>query len=770
MKIVEIDYGEASSEETEILGGSPNAMNRASRNLIPFGVTSLRGFRGLFNHTDTVGRRQMFSFGDTWAALDDVIIGMVVTKGGGSIFRSYFGSGIICGNGQVSFDGDDTAGLFASSLPKIALKVNDAYSLANTFFLGVGESSAPQIFVLSSPGSIVPNITGSLSVQIAWFRTTTFDRSRASEMSATVIPAGTPVGLVIPLAPEGDPATITLVIFATELGSGGEGLTHRLVRPNPYTQLEYLERDIQRNVAGLSVTISTDIVNATSAVFEASDAGKRIAVTSGGAVFPLPTTILEYISPTQVKVSQAATTGSASFTADVISYVNGVDRGILLNYSESNLSDEAAWIDDFPPPPCSHVGELDKVYVYCTGPDTKTGVDTSGGTVLQFSNRNYPGSVNPFWRISVPQSVVDIQNRAGDAYMFVGMSLMVIALQYVESTDDTAPATGTVILRGQGILTPYNWCFGGHGLYLFTQRGTVRITEGGAIDTSFFAKFTYLTRTWDQRKTVLSYDPNTQSVVYAHEGISLLYNEETGHTSCRLYLSDYAEGNMISSATTATELLVTMEVGEDLTSVRSLFTFDQGNSSFVAGITDYFAPAPESAKMLNAIYALFHADTTSSKAYFILQRNYQPQFVTDGAMVAHSAHFATDQVTFTSAHVGYYLLVKPTGADEFLARITSIVGPHEVILGTPEYDITLAHAFPAAADMSDSYAILAYYIAQKDVTDVGLQEIVNQSFYLPGCYGVACGIAFTTDGSIGTPTMAYVDAEVDAYFSGKIVP
>lgn len=580
-----MQYGTVGYYDGVELRGKPGALARASKGWIPYGTGGLlRAWKGVRLNFPVRGARQMFPFRNGWAGLDDTT--SPATTGRGSVFSPFFGMAVYVGNGQLIIDGVVIPGAIASSIVRLLLKYNGSYThaLSGPYTAGIAEPSAPQAFTTTGASSLVPNWIGSLSFKIAGYRTTTFGRSRASERSVEIVLNGNAPALVIPLASVG---VTNWAIFSTKLGGATQGLHYRMARPNPHGtsalgNLEFLESDIQRNIVDASVTISTDLIDTPTDTFTQADVGKRVSVTSGGAVFPNPTTVIEVISPTQARVSQDATTGSADFAFDLIAYALGRDRCVLLNYADSELTAEVAWIDDFVPPPCSHAAALEKVWIYVTGGDSKGGVDTSNGSILQFSNRNYFESVNPFWRMYLPDAVVDVLQRGIDNYLFVGLSTMIIAFQYIE-TIDTAPAAGTVILQSAGIKSPTNWCLRDRFLYVMAADGNfLRIGEGGAVDSQFSAPVTNFIKTWtDRSKIIVSSHPNGQSVMLAYETQTLLFNEETNEWSTRLDADEFVDGHAILGAVaTDSELILTIQAkGGD--PPRRAYKYDRRDTNII---------------------------------------------------------------------------------------------------------------------------------------------------------------------------------------------
>lgn len=767
MNLLDQKFGDESYHDATPKRGMPNSLSRASRNLVPLGIGGmLRAWKGLKSVTG--GARRMFPFRDGWAGLDDVGL----TRASGSVFSSFFGMCVFAGNGQLSINGVEIAGAVATSVARLLLRWNGSYTApeSGAYIVGLPEPLAPQVFLTDTPSSIVPNLTGSLSFRLAGYRTTTYGRSRASAITVTITANGTAPAMVIPLAPLG---LTHWAIFATKLGFAERGLLYRLTRPNVYTNEEFAETDIQRTISGLSVTVGTNIVNAPANTFKAGDIHKRLAVVSGGAVFPNPTTIIEVVSDTQVKTSNNATTGSANFAAEAIAFANGIDRCVLINYAESNLSSELAWTDDFPPPAVSHIAELEKVWVYFTGGDAKNGVDTSNGTIAQFSNKNYFESINPLWRLYLPDAVVDVLPRLLDSYLFVGTKTMIAAMQYIESYD-TAPATSMVVIQGEGISAPGNWCLRLRFLYMFLTDGTVaRLGTNGEIDTVFsdYVK-NYLMTFIEKEKVVLQ--SFAEGITIFYYGLTLIYNETNNKWSTRLFLSDFAVGNAVSAVPTSSGLLVSLERDGE----RFAYEFDNSDTpgTFCVATTNYVTIEDKFAKTITEIFADYESDNSADIAYFGIHRNNQPQFF-DDASVINDGFLGNSRIVLPNAkllpqHVGYFLLIQGagTGGKPFLTRIKTIINDNEAWLGTPTMNLAQSELVGCPNQVSNKYALFAYRIFQKPITSLGVQTIVNQVVELPGVYTYAVSIAFISNCAGALPLNAQLDGDIDEYFAGKILP
>lgn len=729
------------------LRGDADSLGPGSANLLIDAEGSLRPFRGLEDAGN--GSRIMVQLKDTYGGLDDV----AAQEAAGSLFSWLAEMLAYVGYGQVSVEGTNITGAIASSLLRVLLKWNGSYTdpRSGPFVVGLNQPSAPTVGVLDNFTGTAPTMDGTYSFKIAWLRNP-IDKSRASATSAVIVLRQKAAYLVIPSNPSG---TTHLVVFVTKKNQGGLGLHYRLSSANPFTGAEFTIDDIERTLTNLSVTNGSDIVTASSASFTQADVGKRFHPVSAGFSVTNPTTITQVDSSTQIKLSNNVTVSSGSNprSAKLISYAAEIDRSIALSWQESDLVEETAWIEDFPPPPASHVFPLDDIGVWgvITYADATADTDsTNPGTAIQFSLPNNIGGYNPFHVLYLPEQVVDVLNRKGDSYNFIGCRNFIGVVQSLGYVDRAAPATMSVLFADRGIETPSNWCISRKALYIFASKGgLVRIVEGGGVDEDFAAPVRHYMKDWLQADTVINSYPDEQSIVSANGKEALIYNERDGVWSSPIYLSDFAPGNIISAVAAKGATYITMEDGAN----RDAYKFDTGTGSHVTGMSHYFnEPAPANAKTIQKVSASFLADNTDNPAYIHIHKNARKvrafaTMNTGNNTVAFSEVFVTDDM------VGWYLLVLGAGAggSPLLGRVTSVLNDQAVTLGTPEEDLNNSVDLDASTDVADAHCIVAYRIFKKSLTIKGEQTIMPMELYLAGFYSWAIGITLLTSGTEAAP-------------------
>lgn len=751
--IAEFFYGLAGFEHALSPRSSPTTFALGSRNLIPDEDGTSRPWDGL----DLIGTgaRLMFLAGDTWAGLADT----EEQQAAGSIFSWFADMLIYAGYGQLVYDGTNISGEFASSLVQFLLRWGGSYTDARSgpFVAGIPQPSAPTVGIIDTTIGGVPQTNGSYSFKWAWIRTTTGGRSIASPTSATVIAQGKAVYLVVGEAPEG--ATHG-VVFVTKKNFAGLGLHYRLVRANPFTGVEYTVDDIERTLSDVTVTHASPNIGSASGDFTAADVGKKFSPVSSGFTVPAGTVIQSVTSPTVAILTNNVTVSSGSNprTAKIISFVAGFERGILLNWQESDLTDEDAWIEDYPPPPASHVFPLEKVLGVVSDADSlDVASGTNRGTAFHFSLRNLPESFNPLHRLYSPQKVVDVLHRGIDSYVFFACKMFIGAIQFID-VEGSAPATLTALLPNEGILSRNNWCADSTGLFLFTAKGVaVKIGENGMVDRDFSKKVRKYMKRWTEReKVIVASWADGISIAWIYKNECLLYNTQTGLWSSLIYLTDFSANiEAIGALGVSGSLLISAfdepDESDEEGAIASLFDFDKGTTgTTVAAIPHYqAAPDPKRTKIINSLAPVYNCDDASSKVYISLHVNDEPTHITDAAIALGSDTLSSSQITFTSANLGDYVLVRGMGVGGALyrARIIQIKGPDEVGLGTTERILSESHGISAPTGVANAYCVIAKRIYELQPSRLGINSPMPKEIFFNGAKSYAVGMIMESAGA-----------------------
>jgi hypothetical protein len=554
------------------------------------------------------------------------------------------------------------------------------------------------------------------------------------------------------------------IFFGTDPKLGGIGLHYRIARANPFTNDEYREEDVERQVAITSIS-GADILNAAAGTFSAGDIGK-LAENVAGLVIPAGTTVVEIISTSQVRLSNAV--AGAAGTVTLVSYVGNRRRGVVLNWKPSDLVEETAWIYDFPPPSCSHATQVEnrmwvagwadakaKAQETFQAPDSSASAQNPG-TALIPSLPNHFESYDPRWPLYLPEQVVDMLSDGMEGYKFIGGQNGVYALQHL-NVENGIPGTLTVLLRGEGIKTPKNWCARDRAIYLMLGEGPCRITEGGTVDKQFGRKVRNLMRAIaPQEQWVVQGHPRGQAVMYAARNVSFLFDEVTGRWSCLVALDDEYSGNIISAVATQSRLIITLEDGGS----RSAYRYDEGSGSeYVSAIGHYQnTPAPEISKLVQRLTGAFVADRLDTH-YAGIHINTLPTYINDAAIAAGSNVLQSSSGIFTDELIGSYVLVRRAGPGNgwLLARIIEILSPISCKLGTPVADLGQSVALSATNTVTAGYALIAYRIFPLVPVRKGTVEFDSQEMYLPGCFSYAVSIVQPTDTTGAQPLHLSLD-------------
>lgn len=727
-----------------------------SMNLMPEGSKESRPFKGL-THIGH-GGRYMVQLKDSWGSLDDD----GVTPGKGSLFATIAEMLVYCGQGQVYIESTPIPGAIASNVLRFLLKWNGSYTdpQSGPYAAGMPEPSAPQIGIMTTDLYGAGVMDGSRSLKYARLRATTGGRSRASAESALLTGlSDKAIWAVVPAAVSGQTHH---VFFGPKTLLGGVGLHYRIARANPFTKAEYTEADVERAVTILNIS-GTDRLIAAAGTFTAGDIGKLVE-TIGGVTFPAGTTVAEVVSDDEIRLSNNITAGTFG-TVNLVAYAGMIRRSVVMNWTDADLVEETAWIYDFPPPTCSHAFQLETRMFVCGYADASTRANntdlsaptpdasassSSPGTALLGSIPNQFESYDPRFPVFIPEKVVDILSDGMESYKFIGGQNGVYAAQFLNVTN-AAPLTLTVLIRGEGIASANNWCARERAIYLFTGRGQpVRIIEGGVVDKTFGAKVRRLMRGWVQANVCVFAHPGGGGVVYAHGSEAYFFDETSQRWSTYLALNDQFAGNIISSVSTRSRAIVTMENGVD----RSAYYFDEGSGSYVCGVGQYSdSPGPAKTKIVQTIRAAGVVDRTDKTAFIGLHINTLKTHVQDAAITAATNVLMSATARFTNEHLGSYVLVRGAGAGGgfLFARIIGINSPTDVQLGTITPDLGVSVPLNASNSVSAAYALIAFRIFPVRPNRVGTFEVDSSDMLLPGITSYAPSMLLETNGNDTQP-------------------
>ncbi len=747
-------FGYSGTDAAADLRGDLTDFAKGSQNLIPDGAKQSRPFKGLTANGS--GSRLMVQLKDTYGGLDDV----GGNTAAGSLYAIIADALMYCGNGQVSVEGVNIPGAVATNVLRILLKFNGSYSdpLSGPYAVGMPKPEAVSVGTVPNGLYGATGINGTRSVKYARFNKYTGDKSRSSDTSAVITLDGRLPYAVVPLPSVGQTHHI---FFETEAELGGIGLHFRNPIANPFTQSEYAEEDVQRTADNLTI-YSDNYFDAAAGTFSAGDIGKRVAAVSGFTV-PNPTTVTEIVSSSRIKLSNNITATGGAVSAELIAFAAGIDRSVVLSGKDSDLVEEVAWIYDFEPPTCSHAFQLENrnyVATFAESKDRESSASSeSPGTALLPSIPNAFGSYDPRYPIYLPEKVVDVLSDGMGSYKFIAGENGFYAIQAINvDYGGTTPATLTVLLRGEGIKKPHNWCAAENAIYAYTSE-PVRITEGGAVDKTFANKIRALMRNWVSEKVVVSSLP--KGAVYSHGAESYFYERSSGRWSTSLDLAEWAQNRTAMSAVSVkNRLLITMDGGGG----RNAYWFDEGNGSYVCGIGQYQnSPAPSRYKTIQAIRAEFVADRTDRTIFLGIHANNLPAFIKDASMTAGSNALVSPSSNFSHEFIGSYVLVRGAGAGgkALFGRILDIVSPTKVLIGTPVDDFAQSTALNASAAVTNKYCLLAYRIFPIAANRKGTIEVEQTGMFFNFIHSYAASLMQETAGVGAQPLEIEVAGIVD---------
>lgn len=757
-------FGVSGLDAAVDLRGDLSDFAPGSRNLLPDGKKQSKPFKGLASAG--TGGRHMVQVKNSWGSIDDD----GATPGKGSFFSSIADMLVYIGQGQLRLEGTAITGAIATNVLRFLLKWGGSYTHANSgpYAAGLPEPTAPLVGVLDSTIYGAPNLSGTVSVKYARYRKTTGGRSRASATSSVLTVTNKAIYAVVPAIVSGQTHHI---FFGTSTKLGGIGLHYRIARANPFTNDEYTEADVERSVTITSIT-GTDKLNAAAGTFSAGDIGKLVENVSG-FVFAANTTVAEVISPTQIRLSAVITSGTSG-SVKLTAYAGGVRRSVPLNWLPADLVEETAWIYDFAPPTGSHAFQLENRMFVASYADAQAAAiatasvpDSSAsssapGTALCPSIPDHFESYDPRYPIYLPEQVIDILSDGMESYKFIGGRNGVYAAQYLNVTD-AAPLTLSVLLRGEGIETPNNWCARDRAIYLYTSKGQpVRIIEGGVVDKTFGAKVRHLMANWEPAATVVAAHPKGGGVIYANGTSAFFFDEVTDRWSTELGLTDVtATGTILSAVATQSRLVVTML--EDA-GTRSAYYFDEGTASFVTGVGHFQdTPSPEKQKIIQRFVAKGVTDRINKTIYVGIHVNTIKPYVTDGAINSGNNLFISASSNFTSELLGSYILVRgAAAANEFLfGRIIQFVNSTQLRIGTPVADLSASVALNAAASLTGAYALIGLRIFPVTANRLGTFEVQSGEMFLNGASSYTASILLETIGTKAQPLLAELHGMVN---------
>lgn len=755
--LAEWNLGVGGLDATADLRGGRSEYAPNSLNLMPDGQNGSRPFRNLLLIGQ--GARQLVSLKDSWGGLDDDDD----VPARGSLFSTIGDMLVFCGQGRVHVEDADT-GVLASNILMFLLKWEGVYdhAMSGPFTAGLPEPLPVEIGIIDNPDFYgLPRLTGTGSIKVARLRSITGDRSRASATSAILTLTDQAVYAVMPAAVSGQDRH---VVFGTNMLLGGIGLHYRMPRANPFTNAEYRESDVERNVTITSVT-GGDLLNAATGTFTAGDIGKLVEGVSGLTV-PADTVVTEIVGGGQIRVSNAVTGTSGVVT--LVSYVNGIRRAVPLNWKVSDLIEDDAWIYDFPPPTCSHAAQIEDRIVLAayadasarsaasgSSPDASASADTPG-TALLASLPGHFGSYDPRFPLYIPEAVVDFMGDGMDSYKFIGGRNGIYAVQYL-NIQNGAPMTLTVLMRGEGIKHPHNWCPRERAIYLYTGR-PIRIVEGGNIDTTFAAPVRREMQDISQDDMVVVGHPRGGGVIYAAGDRAWYYDEVTNRWSTELALGQSGfVGNVVSAVATQSKAIITLEEDGE----RTAYEFDAGQGNFVVGISHYQGdPEPLQPKVIQRLLASGEQEYNNNSIVWVgLHRNTERTMLRGVDIAEGSKHlYVPSAATLDAGLIRSFVLIYNSSVGSWeLARIVGVESgttpsPYwRYVLATPTRKLSDAADHAQNDAVVNGIALVAFRVYPVKIDKEGTFVVDSGEIEVPGCFSYAMSLVIPTSGKKAQP-------------------
>ena len=747
-QLAEFDLGDAGFEVAPPLKARPGTLGLGSRNLIAFGLKNRRATKGLASVAGKAGSRLLFNAGGKLGGLGDV----GASQAAGSVDVYLRNTIWFMGFGQLFYDGAAVSGAVASTVQKILVRYQGSYTHANSgpYDAGLPQPSAPDVAARDTVGSGFRGRNAGLrSYMIASVRSWTGDRSRASYVSETVEGEQCTDRLVFPQAPVGGTGW---VVFASKQGFGGVGVHYRLRAPNRRENREFLETDIERSVSDVVANSTTTITSATAA-FTSADIGKHVLLDNGTTTFE--TTIQNVSSPTTAILADAVSFSGTGVDGTFTAYVDGILRAVEIEYDDTDLTSEAAWIADYPPPPGVASFPLVDVRVVagCYPDALSDAAVTDSGTSLAVSERNYPGSYDPLKLLYLPEKFVGTVGRATDMHTFIFCENWTGLCQYTGETLGPA-CTISTLWSDTGFKKQQNVCLAYGRLYGFSAKGSaVRLQNAEEPDTAFAEPVRAVFEKWAPSDVVVSFVPGLDAVMFAHKREAYLFYIQTERWMPSVYLSDFAAGEICSAQALDQTLYLTMKSGASF----NLYEFDRGTGSIFSAITNYVgSPNIARPKTINELAETVVVDS-ASEYWISLHRNGRSISVDDASISSGSNILQSLSSEFATSDVGRYVLVfgALSSGLPMLARIGSLASSTAANLVTPARPLG-STAKNAEVSVTNGHVIFADLIFERTADRSGSQHKLGKILNLRNCFSYAIGISMKSDGTLASPVKAAV--------------
>jgi len=458
----------------------------------------------------------------------------------------------------------------------------------------------------------------------------------------------------------------------------------------------------------------------------------------------------------RLRIAGALQVSEATVAAGV---VDGISRSLELDFQTGDLDPETAWIDDYPPPACTHTAALENVTLALGAYADATSDPTSSstGTVGAVSLPNFPESFKPTHLLYFPAAIVSVLGRAMNSYLMVGCENWVGAVTYVGGSGGQCACVLTTVLSDVGISQPYNWCMAGGDTFVYTAQGALARVRGvDDLDDSFAAPIRSDIEDWSPDDVRLFYNPDSYSLVVANPAVRRAYHYslDGGDWSPPVHLSDYTAGQIISGIQTPQALggdpgaYVTVEQA----GTHTLATWDSGATvAWTTAISQWQASEGGDGRRstLHDLPVTFKTQSTAANSVIVaVHRNVLRTHFTDAAMGSASNLLNSATAQFSNDDVGKYVAVFGAGAagGVLVARVGAVNSETQVQLVSAAGDLAGAAAQNAGTTVTGAYCLVAARLYQLTPRRKQAQHRPPKKPNVRNCYSYAVSVSILAAG------------------------
>lgn len=510
----------------------PNVMIRGSFNLFFRGEAELEtvaGFKltayggGAPNNGGDVSQL----LGDGWATIGDDL-----GEGSGNIL-TFIGKTLwFTGSGEITvWQPGVTAtpvglGNQASNnfLAQVCPLNNTKNGYLSPFLVGLEPQALPAVLTAGAAGVM----NGKHSVQLTWVRDATRAESNPSTPALSVTLTNQKLIIQFPASTNPVFDRDRWRVYATEGGFGDTGpfLLFTEVperRVSDESGAGYAVEDIGGGVftrfrRNLVVTgyFTSEMVGKRLRFFDATPTLLHTATITSVTVNTFVVNGVTYGDAVIFTPAHSGTLTNTTHNWNIDAFVSPATRAIEFEYLKNDLLAIQPPTDFFPPATkAKFIGALGNVIVL---------VGTEDGNGIAVSVPNFPEAFPPKFRFNLPEPPVGVLSRPQDGFFYVLCENSIHEMRYAGFTTDEVVSSATdapLVLREVsdliGVSNQRAACQFGKSIYFFTKsKSPARILPNGVVDNKFGDRVQLDMRTWDAKKVVVTYDEQTNYVMYSH--------------------------------------------------------------------------------------------------------------------------------------------------------------------------------------------------------------------------------------------------------------